>query len=162
MQNEQNTTENKQTNQNETKEVKIEEKVVETKDRKLYKQLSRGGIIETLEKLPCEVFVKDSPEMEEIIECVTLRLNEISAKETKDAKSDEEYVNAEAYIDALMADYMTLVESKRAEYEKSQKDIVFGAKIASKIDKLKKFHHINKKIKEGHNHNPYFDEESEL
>lgn len=143
-------------------EVKIEEKIVETKDKKLYKQISRCGIIETLEKLPCKVFEKGSPEMEEIIECVTLRLNEISAKQIKDAETDEDYGIAEAQIDTLMNDYMILVQRKRDEYEKMQKDALFGEKIATKIDKLKKFHHKPIKIKEGHDHNPYVDEESEL
>jgi len=143
-------------------EVKIEEKIVETKDKKLYKQISRCGIIETLEKLPCEVFEKGSPEMEEIIECVTFRLNEISENKTKEAKTSDDYVLVESQIDTLMNDYMILVQRKRDEYEKMQKDALFGEKIATKIDKLKKFHHKPIKIKEGHYHNPYIDEGNEL
>ena len=143
-------------------EIKIEEKIVETKDKKLYKQISRCGIIETLEKLPCEVFEKGSPEMEEIIECVTFRLNEISENKTKEAKTSDDYVLVESQIDTLMNDYMILVQRKRDEYEKMQKDALFGEKIATKIDKLKKFHHMPIKIKEGHDHNPYIDEGNEL
>ena len=143
-----------------------EEKIVskdETIDKKkLYKQLVHGGIIETLEKLPCDLFQKESPEMETIIECVTKRLNELSAEKTKDAKLNSDYENIEEYIEALMQDYMTLVQSKRDEYEKMQKDSAFTSKMTIKIDELKKFHHKQQKNNKGHGYNPFVNDETEL
>ena len=142
-------------------EVKPDENIP-TNKKNLYKQLVSSGIVQTLKKIPCESFVKDSESMQEIIECVIYRLNEIKTKKLKDVKTDAEYKELEDYLNNLMSDYMSIVEEKRLEYVKPQKDDAFSSKMAVKIDELKKFHHKQQKNNKGHGYNPFVFDETEL